>query len=124
APSSRGFIASFRTAEDALLLQKMIADSPLSLASVELVSPQLLQQFLDAEKNSPEPPTAPVAGKVLANSWHLCLSVEGTPEVCERGAGDLKRLVNQLTSKNCQFTELGENEAAEFWHYIGQAIPL
>jgi glycolate oxidase FAD binding subunit len=124
APSSRGFIASFRTAEDALVLQKMIADSPISLASVELVSPQLMQQFLDAEKNSPEPPASPLAGKFSANSWHLCLSVEGTPEVCERCARDLTRLVHQPSAKNPQFTELSENEAADFWHYIGQAVPL
>jgi glycolate oxidase FAD binding subunit len=124
APASRGFIASFRTAEDALVLQQVIADSPLSPASVELVSPQLMQQFLGAEKNSTEPPASPLAGKVPANSWHLCLSVEGSPEVCERCARNLKCLVDQLTAKNPQFTELGENEAADFWHYIGQAIPL
>jgi glycolate oxidase FAD binding subunit len=122
--ASRGFIASFRTAEDALLLQKMIADSPLSAASIELLSPQLMQRFIDDEKNSPEPPAVFLAEKVPANSWHLCLSVEGTPEVCERCARDLKRLVNQTTAKNPQFTELSENEAADFWHYIGQAIPL
>jgi glycolate oxidase FAD binding subunit len=124
APSSRGFIASFRTAEDALVFQKMIVESPHSLASIELLSPQLMQQFLDAEKNSPEPPAAPLAGKVPANFWHLCLSVEGTPEVCERCARDLKRLINQTTARNPQFTELSENEAADFWHYIGQAIPF
>jgi glycolate oxidase FAD binding subunit len=124
APASRGFVASFRNAEDALVLQKMVLDSPLSPASIELLSPQLMQQFLDAEKNSPEPPAAPLAGRVPANSWHLCLSVEGTPEVCERCAHDLKHLVVQLTAKNPQFTDLVENEAADFWHYIGQAIPL
>jgi glycolate oxidase FAD binding subunit len=124
APASRGFIASFRTAEDALVLQKMIADSPLSPASIELLSPQLMQQFLDAEKNSPEPPASPMAGKVPTNSWHLCISVEGTPEVCERCARDLARLAGHPAAKNPQFMELGENEAADFWHYIGQAIPL
>jgi FAD/FMN-containing dehydrogenase len=50
--------------------------------------------------------------------------VEGTPEVCERCARDLKRLINQTTARNPQFTELSENEAADFWHYIGQAIPF
>jgi glycolate oxidase FAD binding subunit len=124
APASRGFIASFRTAEDALVLQRMIAESPLSPTSIELLNPQIMQRFLDAEKNSAEPPAAPLTGKVPSNSWHLCLSVEGTPEVCERCARDLKRLVNQTTAKNRQFTELSENEAADFWHNIGQAIPL
>jgi glycolate oxidase FAD binding subunit len=124
APASRGFITSFRTAEDALVLQKMIADSPLSAASIELLSPQLMQQFLDAEKNSPEPPAVSLAGKVPANSWHLCLSVEGTPKVCERCERDLARLAGSQAAKNPQFTGLSENEAADFWHYIGQAIPL
>jgi glycolate oxidase FAD binding subunit len=124
APASRGFIVSFRTAEDALALQKMIADSPLSPASIELLSPQLMQRFLDAEKNSSEPPASALAGKIPANSWHLCLSVEGTAEVCERCARDLTRLAGHEAAKNPYFTELSENEAADFWHYVGQAIPL
>jgi FAD/FMN-containing dehydrogenase len=122
--ASGGFVASFRMVEDALVYQKLIAGSPIAPASIELLSPQLMQQFFDAEKNSPEPPAAPLAGKFPANSWHLCLSVEGTPEVCERCARDLKRLAGNPAAKNLQFTELSENEAADFWHYIGQTIPL
>jgi len=124
APASRGFVASFRTDENALVLQKLIADSPITPASIELLSPQLMQQILDAEKNSSEPPAAPLAGKFPANSWHLCISVEGTPEVCERFSRDLTRLARDPAAKNLQFTELDESEAADLWHYIGQAIPL
>jgi glycolate oxidase FAD binding subunit len=124
APASRGFVASFRSAEGALVLQKVVLDSPLTPSSIELLSPQLMQQILEAEKNSPEPPSAPLTGKFPANSWHFCLSVEGTAEVCERCVRDLKRLAGQPPANNLQFTELSENEAADFWHYIGQAIPL
>jgi glycolate oxidase FAD binding subunit len=124
APASRGFVASFRTADDALVFQQLIIGSLISAASIELLSPQLMQQILDAEKNSLEPLAAPLEGKFPANAWHLCISVEGTPEICERFAGDLRRMAGQPATKSLLFTEFNENEAADLWHYIGQAVPL
>lgn len=124
APASRGFVASFRTGEDALFLLRLIKDSPLTPASIELVSPQLMQQILDAEKNSSEAPAAPLAEKFPANSWHLCVSVEGTPEVCERCARDLASLAGHPAAKNLQYSDLSESGGADLWHHIGQAIPI
>jgi len=50
--------------------------------------------------------------------------VEGTPEVCERFARDLQRMAGQPAAKSQLFTEFNENEAADLWHYIAQAVPL
>jgi FAD/FMN-containing dehydrogenase len=124
APASRGFVASFRTADDALVFQQLIVGSPISAASIELLSPELMQQILDAEKNSSEPLAAPLEGKFPADAWHLCISVEGTPEACERFSRDLQRMAGQPAAKSLLFTEFSENEAADLWHYIGQAAPL
>jgi glycolate oxidase FAD binding subunit len=122
--ASRGFVASFRTHEDALHLQRLISQSPLTPTSVELVSPQLMQLFLDAEKISAEPPAVPLQGKFPENSWHLCVSVEGTPEVCDRSTRELTTLAAHPESKNIKAAVLNESEGADVWHYLGQSIPL
>jgi FAD/FMN-containing dehydrogenase len=75
-PASRGFDASFQTHEDALSLLCLINDSPLRPASIELVSPQLIQLFLDVEKDSSELAGVSFAGKFPRNWWHLSVSVE------------------------------------------------
>jgi glycolate oxidase FAD binding subunit len=123
-PSSRGFVISFRDHENALAFNKLVESSPLRLASIDLVSPQLMQLFLKAEKNAPEPPAAPLQGKFLADSWHLCVSVEGTPEVCERASRELNRLAASPDDKHTQFITLNESEGADLWHYVGQSVPL
>ena len=124
APASRGFVGSFLTVQDALELLHGINDLPLSLASVELISPQLLQVFLEAEKIAAEPPAAPLEGRYPADCWHLCVSVEGSIEVCERSSWELTRLAERPSAQIVQRTILNENEGADFWHYLGQAVPL
>ena len=124
APSSRGFVFCFRAPEDALAFDKLVERSPLRPASIDVLSPQLMQLFLEAEKNSPEPPAAPFEGKVPADSWHLCISVEGTPEVCQRASRELDQLATSSPAKPTQFVTLNESEGADLWHSIGQSIPL
>jgi glycolate oxidase FAD binding subunit len=124
APASRGFVASFASFEDALPFRNLVEASPLRPSSVELVSPQLLQLFLDAEQDSAEPPAAPLKGKFPTDSWHLCVSIEGTPEVCERASREFAQFTSAFAAKNLQLATLDENEGADLWHYIGQAVPL
>jgi len=124
APASRGFIGSFQAAEEALELLRRINGSPLSPASIELISPQLLQIFLEAEGNAVEPPATTLEGKFPGDCWQLCVSVEGTNEVCERSARELRRIADQPGTKMVQSTVLNANEGADFWHYLGQAVPL
>ena len=124
APASRGFVASFPSLEDALAFRNLVEASPLRPSSIELVSPPLLQLFLEAEKNAAEAPLSPLHGKFPDDSWHLCVSVEGTPEVCDRATREFEKLAASLETKKMQLTILNENEGADLWHYIGQAIPL
>jgi glycolate oxidase FAD binding subunit len=124
APASRGFVASSRAPEDVLDFRARVENSWLRPASIDLVSPQLMQLFFDAERNSSEPPLKPLQGKFPADSWHLCVSVEGTREVCDRATRDFARLVALPDAKNIQLTTLNESEGADLWHPIGQAIPL
>ena len=124
APASRGFVASSRAPEVVLAFRTLVENSSLRPASIEFVSPHLMQLFLDAEKSSHEPPLSPLQGKFPADSWHLCVSVEGTPEVCDRAARDFAHLAALPETKNIQLTTLNETEGADLWHYIGQSVPL
>lgn len=124
APASRGFVASFPAPDDAFAFAKLVESSALRLASIDLVSPQLMQLFFEAEKDSPEPPVTRLQEKVPAGSWHLCISVEGIPEVCDRASHELAQIAKGATAKPVQLLTLGESEGADIWHYVGQSIPL
>lgn len=124
APASRGFVASFPAPDDAFAFAKLVESSALRPASVDFVSPQLMQLFFEAEKNSPEPPAARLQERVPAGSWHLCISVEGIPEVCDRASREFAQLADTPTVKPAQLLILGESEGADFWHYLGQSTPL
>jgi glycolate oxidase FAD binding subunit len=124
APASRGFLLSFLAPDNALAFSNLIERSPLGPASIDVVSPQLLKLFLEAERNSPEPPAAPLQGKLRADSWHLCVSIEGTPEVCDRASSEFARIAALPEAKHSQLITLDETEGADLWHYLGQSIPL
>jgi glycolate oxidase FAD binding subunit len=124
APASRGLVASFFGYEDALAFSNLIERSPGRAASIDLVSPQLMQLFIEAEKNSPEPPNAPLEGRFAADSWHLCVSIEGIPEVCDRTSREFAQISASSAVKPPQLVTLNETEGADLWHYLGQSIPL
>ena len=124
APASRGFVLPCRTHEEALNFNKLVEHSPVRAASIDLVSPQLMQLFLEAEKKSLEPPASALHEKLHANAWHLCVSVEGTPEVCERASREFDRLATSHEAKDTPLITLNESEGADLWHYLGQSVPL
>ena len=124
APSSRGFVISFRSPEDALAFSNLVESTPLRPASIDLISPELMQLFLEAEKNSLEPAGARPQGKFPADSWHLCISLEGTLVVCERASREFSSLTTTSAAKHTQLVTLNESEGADLWHYIGQSVPL
>lgn len=124
APASRGFVLSFPAPDNALRFSNRIKRSALVPASIEVVSPQLLQLFLEAERDSAEPPAAPLQGKFPADCWHLCISVEGTSEVCDRASREFTRIAALPEAEHSQLSTLNETEGADLWHYLGQSIPL
>lgn len=124
APASRGFVLSCPAPDSALRFSNLIERSPLGPASIDVVSPQLLQLFLEAERNSAKPPAAPFQGKLPADSWHLCVSVEGASEVCDRASREFTRIAALPEAQHSQLIILDETEGADLWHYLGQSIPL
>lgn len=124
AQASRGFVISFRTHEDALAFSKLVESTALRPASMDLASPLLMRLFLEAEKTSAELPAAPLQKKLSVDAWHLCISVEGAPEVCERASREFDRLAASPDAKHTQLLSLDESEGADLWHHLGQSIPL
>jgi glycolate oxidase FAD binding subunit len=124
-PESRGLVASFESAAQALDLARLIAGSTLAPSSIELLGPQLLQLFLDHthETDPSEPASAPLTGLFPENSWHLCISVEGNAEVCARYVRDLKQLASKAAAINIHVIDFTDSTGPDLWHHIGQAIP-
>jgi glycolate oxidase FAD binding subunit len=124
-PEARGLVASFSSAAQALDLARLIAASALAPSSIELLSPQLLQLFLDQtpEADPSEPASAPLTGLFPENSWHLCVSVEGNAEVCARYVRDLRQLGSQAGAINIHVMDFTDSTGPDLWHHIGQAIP-
>ena len=124
APASRGFVLSFPAPDNALAFSQLIERTGLRPASIDLASPELLELLLEAEKTSAEPPAVPLQGKFPANSWHLCVGVEGSSQVCDRASREFARLAALPEAKHSQLLTLDETEGADLWHYLGESIPL
>ena len=102
---SRGFVASFPTAEAAVALRRAIAESPLTPLTFDLVSPELAQLFATRTPAIPEVAVfagvnhtatqnslPPIGNWFRPREWQLCAAFAGTPEVLARYARDLTHL--------------------------------
>src|SRR5712671_3536582 len=105
---SRGFVASFPTAEGALALRRAVAQSPLTPLTFDIVSPGLAQIF--SEKTPTTPETAVFSGEARdarhftlppigdwfhPREWQLCAAFAGPPEVLDRYTRDLTRFATE-----------------------------
>jgi glycolate oxidase FAD binding subunit len=115
--SRRGFVASFQDETGAFGFVKALADSPLTPALLDLVSPEFAKLFLEER--------SPIASlRIDAEAWTVCVGFEGTSEVCDRYARDLARLArtsaaqNAVTILDSQFAALMEilREAPALMH--------
>jgi glycolate oxidase FAD binding subunit len=124
-PEARGFVASFTTAEQALDLCQRISASPMHPASIDLLGPNLMQIFqaTAGEPDPLEPPPTPLGEIFSPRSWHLCISIEGTAEVCERYVRDLTEFANQFSAQSIRVLDANDPAAPDLWHHISQAIP-
>lgn len=80
AQSRRAFLASFARPEAALDLRRRIAGSPLTPATLDIISPEAARKI--------SAPDAPLSGEL----WHLLTGFEGTERVVARYERDLARL--------------------------------
>src|SRR5216684_1499450 len=101
-PASRGFVASFPSAEGALALRRAISESPLNPLTLDVLSPGLAQIFATRTLATPEVAVFSEENHVTSShslprvgdwfrprEWQLCAAFAGTPEVLERYASEL-----------------------------------
>jgi glycolate oxidase FAD binding subunit len=132
---SRGFVASFPTAEGALALRRAIAQSPLTPLTFDIVSPALAQIF--AARTPATPETAVFAGESRSldqtalsplgnwfrpSEWQLCAAFAGTPEVLDRYSRDLTCFAEQ--SRATSIAILDVTTRPSLWGRLRESISM
>ncbi len=120
-PISRGLLATFPTFAGAVELRKRIAQSPLTLLTLEILSPEVVQIFARATPST-EPALA-AAGALLSTShWTLAAGFGGTERVVARFAADLTRMAEETKAAGARI--LGDDERPAVWGRLREFIPL
>jgi glycolate oxidase FAD binding subunit len=92
--ATRGFIARFPSAENALEMRQRIAQSALTPLTMEILSPRVAELFSSDAATRYE--RAPMPADVLSNTeWALSTGYAGNEQVLERYAKDLQRMAQE-----------------------------
>jgi glycolate oxidase FAD binding subunit len=120
-PASRGFLASFPEPGSALELRHRIAQSPLTPATLEILSPEVAQVF--ARSTPATLGSLPLPGPWFPTShWLLAAAFAGNERVLERYAKDLTQMAEQAGATNS--IVLGDDERPLVWGRLREFIPL
>jgi glycolate oxidase FAD binding subunit len=132
---SRGFVASFPSAEGALALRRAIADSSLTPLTLDVASPELAQIFATRTPAAPE--TAVFAGENRSaeqhslppigdwfnpREWQLCAAFAGTTEVLDRYARELTLLAEK--SRATSTAILGDTTRPAVWGRLRESLSM
>jgi len=133
--ASRGFVASFPSAEGALALRRAIAGSSLTPLTLDIVSPELAQIFATRTPATPE--TAVFAGEIHGaeqtslppigdwfnpREWQLCAAFAGTTEVLDRYARELTLLAEK--SRATSTAILGDTTRPAVWGRLRESLSM
>jgi glycolate oxidase FAD binding subunit len=131
---SRGFVASFATAEGALALRRAIAQTSLAPLTLDVVSPELAKIFASrapsapeisvfaGERLSPQASLAPIGEWFRPREWQLCAAFAGAPEVLERYARDLTRMAQDAGATSTAV--LDDNTRPSVWGRLREALAM
>jgi glycolate oxidase FAD binding subunit len=133
--ASRGFLASFPSAEGALGLRRAINESSLTPLTLDIVSPELAQLFAARTPQTPEvsifagenhasSPTLlqPIGSWFHPREWQLCAAFAGTPEVLARYEHDLTHFAN---SSNATSTKILDDAARpSLWGRLRETLSM
>jgi len=118
--ATRGFIARFANAENALDMRNRIAQSALTPLTMEIVSPRVAELFASDAATRYE--RAPMSANVISNTeWALTTGYAGNEQVLERYAKDLQRMAKE--SGTTGVTILAEN-LPQAWARKREFIPI
>jgi glycolate oxidase FAD binding subunit len=132
---SRGFVASFPNAEDALALRRAIARSPLTPLTLDVLSPGLAQIFSEKTPATPEVAVfsgedrsahntalPPVGDWLRPCEWQLCSAFAGTPEVLGRYTRDLTRFAEE--SRAIATSILDDTTRPAVWGRLRESLSM
>jgi len=132
---SRGFVASFLSAEGALALRRAIAQSPLTPLTFDIVSPGLAQIFLEKTPATPEAAVfsgedrnadhyslPPIGAWFDPREWQLCVAFAGTPEVLDRYTHDLARFAAESHATSTAI--LDDTSRPSLWGRLRESLSM
>ncbi len=116
--SQRGFVASFASLEDALAMRQKISASPITPATLEILSPEMAALLL------PSPDASPALSSLRpsASEWLLLTAIFGSNTVLDRCSNELQRMADQSTAKKTTLLFGSEQEAV--WFHLCEALRL
>jgi glycolate dehydrogenase FAD-binding subunit len=132
---SRGFVASFPSAEGALALRRTIASSSLTPLTLDIVSPELAQLFATQTPATPETAVftgenraaeqaslSPIGDWFNPREWQLCTAFAGTTEVLERYSRELTLLAEK--SRATSTAILGDTTRPAVWGRLRESLSM
>jgi len=132
---SRGFVASFPTAEGALALRGAIAQSPLTPLTFDVVSPGLAQIFSEKTpaateaavfsgeaRNANHSTLAPIGDWFHPHEWQLCAAFAGTREVLDRYRRDFTRFAGESRATSTAF--LDDTTRPSMWGRLRETLSV
>jgi len=132
---SRGFVASFPTAEAALALRRAIAQSSLTPLTFDIVNPGLAQIFARETPALPEialfagenrhataSSLPPIGDWFRPQEWQLCAAFAGAPEVLKRYTRDLTHLAKESRATSTAF--LDDASRASLWGRLRETLSV
>jgi glycolate oxidase FAD binding subunit len=130
---SRGFVASFPSAEGALALRRAISESSLTPLTHDIVNPELAQIFATRTPATPEAAVfagedctaaqsslQPIGGWFHPHEWQLCAAFAGTTEVLDRYSRELTLLAERFRATST--TLLDDATRPAFWGRLRETL--
>jgi glycolate oxidase FAD binding subunit len=119
--ASRGFVATFESADGAVALRNRIAQSPLTPLTLELLSPRVAELFTSSAAARIEP-SVPQPQMLSPKHWTLAAAYAGNEKVLERYAGDLGRMAKECGAKSTAV--LDDTTRPSVWGRLREFIPI
>ena len=117
----RGFVASFDTCEGVLGLRNRVAKSPLTLLTLEILSPRATELLAGAAGARIEPNPLP-ASLLSSKHWTLSASFTGNDNVVTRCERELREMAQLSGSNNAEIVE--EKQMAGVFGRQREFVPI
>jgi glycolate oxidase FAD binding subunit len=119
--NTRGFFSSFETLDDALGLRHRIAKSPLTLLSLEILSPQAAE-LISGEAATRIEPSPFTANLFSSKHWTLTASFTGSNDVLARCERELREMAESSGALGAEI--IGEEQASGLFGQLREFVPI